>query len=266
MRYDLAALVRRRSNPRRHRFVMRDIPTTASLASDLYRAGYADIIAAWVRAIPAIMSQYERALAGMVRDDATDLGQTIEAAEDSLSRVVLLLRPALQRWALSVERWHRGKWRGAVLSATGVDIGTMIGPEDVRGTIGAAIERNVALVKSVSDEARGRISEAVFRGLNQRRAARDVATDIRAAVSMSRARALRIASDQTVKIASALDQERRREAGLDAWEWRHSGKKHPRADHVARNGVEYTDTDAPADLPGELPFCGCTSRAVLNLE
>jgi len=149
----------------------------------------------------------------------------------------------------------------------------------MRETLGAVIERNVGLVKSVSDEARRRIADSVFRGLQNRTPAREVAKDIREAVALERRRALRIASDQTVKVAAALNEERRRQAGIMAWEWIHSGKLHPRPEHEARDGKLYSDDPAdvgaeyqgrvvrkpPEDKPGQLPFCGCTSRAVLIL-
>lgn len=83
---------------------------------------------------------------------------------------------------------------------------------------------------------------------------------------MGRARSVRIASDQLSKITSSLAEERRREAGIDTWRWRHSGKRHPRADHVARNGKEYTDETAPKDRPGQLPYCGCRGQAVITLD
>ena len=167
---------------------------------------------------------------------------------------------------MRVEKWQRGKWRGAVLSATGVDIGTMIGAGDMRTTMAASIERNVSLVKSVSEQTRTRIGEAVFQGLTKRLPAREVAASIREATTMGRKRALRIASDQTVKIAAHLNSERRREAGIDTWAWVSSHKVNYRPEHLAREGKRYSDDEPPSDLPGELPYCGCTERAVLSLD
>jgi SPP1 gp7 family putative phage head morphogenesis protein len=153
-----------------------------------------------------------------------------------------------------------------VLAASKVDLSTMLGPEDVRETLEAVIESNAALVKDVSAQARNRMSDAVFRGLTERRPAREVAKDIRGAVTMGRDRSVRIASDQLTKATSALADERRREAGLDSWAWVSSHKKHPRPEHAARDGRVYTDETAPTDLPGRLPFCGCRSRAVMVFD
>ena len=81
-----------------------------------------------------------------------------------------------------------------------------------------------------------------------------------------RARSQRIASDQLTKLNSSLASERRRQAGLDEWEWKSSHKLHFRPEHAARDGKVYSDATAPNDLPGQLPFCGCRELAVLNFD
>lgn len=266
MRYSLRELVRRTRNPRRSSIVIRDIIPPATLATDLYRACYRPIIQAWERALPSISAEYERTLSQMTTDAPADIDAALNDVSEEVRRLVLSLTPSLRDWALRVERWQRGKWRGAILSATGVDLQTMIGPEDVRQTLEAAINWNVNLIKDVSDQARQRISNSVFSGLNERKPATEVAKEIREVVGMGRNRARRIASDQLTKVTSALASERRREAGIEAWRWRHSGKAHPRLDHQARSGKEYTDATAPSDLPGRLPFCGCREQAVVKFD
>lgn len=267
MAIPLAAMARRRKpNARRKSITFRPIVAPAILATDLYGDAFAPIITAWQNAIAPILAQYERTLSAMTQDSPADVGATLDAVEGDLARILLTLRLRIERWALRVERYQRGKWRGAVLSATGVDLDTMLGPEDVRMTVAASIERNVNLVKSVSEQARSKIGEAVFRGLNQRRAAAEVAKEIRGAVDLSRRRAKNIASDQLVKLNASLNSERRRQAGIDTWEWVDSEKQNFRPEHRARRGKRYSDDDAPSDLPGELPYCGCTERAVLSLD
>jgi len=264
MRYDLRSMARRLRNSRRPQITFRDIRPPAVLATDLYRSGYFDVIAIWSAAAERVIAEYERSLSALTTDSPADLQAKLDAAETELQRLFILLTPRLRSWAFGVEGWYRGKWRGAVLAATGVDLGTMIGPEDARETLDAAIEGNVALVRDVSAQARTRISQAVFAGLTERRPAREVAKDVREAVSMGRDRSIRIASDQLTKVTSALASERRREAGLDSWAWVSSHKRNPRPIHAARDTKVYTDETAPADLPGRLPFCGCRERAVMT--
>jgi len=136
----------------------------------------------------------------------------------------------------------------------------------MRATLETTIEWNTALIRDVSAVTQQRIGNAVYDGLRNRTPARDVAKNIRGSVGMSRDRSVRIASDQLNKLTSSLADERRREAGIDTWMWRSSHKLHYRPEHAARDGKEYTDETAPQDRPGQLPYCGCRSQAVVKFD
>lgn len=282
MPFSLATMIRRARNPRRRSIPLRPIVPPATLATSLFRAFYLPLVEGWERRTDAIVAEYARTLAEMTTDTPSDLGAMIDGIVEELRRLVLVLSPRLADWALRVEQWHRGRWRGAVLSATGVDLQTMIGPELAAQTIEAIIEWNTSLIRDVNDQARQRIANAVFAGLQRRAPAREVATEIREAVAMSRRRSIGIASDQLSKLTSRLDGERRREAGLTVWQWRHSGKLHPRRHHQAREGNHYSDDPAMVgrevngetvatppdsdDLPGIPPYCGCRAQAVVVFD
>lgn len=271
MRFDLARMYAGRK-PRKRVVTFDRIALPSTLASDLFAAGYAPAIARWTEAVPAIVGEYERSLDQLTRDTAADLSNVIASTDAGISSLHITLRPRLERWAARAEEMHRQRWAASVKRGTGLDIKTLVGAGDMRVPLGTAIERNVELVRSVSDQARARISDAVFRGLQQRKPAREVAAEIREAVAMSRRRALNIAGDQLSKISETLNEERRREAGVMTWEWVSSHKTHFRPEHAARDGKRYDDTATsgasapPQDRPGQLPFCGCTSRAVLDLD
>lgn len=274
-RYILRDLARRQRNIRRRRIVLRDIAPPAVLASDLYAACYAPVVALWQNATDRIVGTYARSLAEVTTDSPADLTADLDAADAEFQRLLFLITPQLNTWALRVESWFRGKWRGAVLSATGVDLQTMLGPQDVRASLETHIQWNNDLIRDVSAEARRRIGAAVFDGLRNRSPARDVAAKVREATGFARDRSRRIASDQLAKLTSALADERRREAGIDRWRWRHSGKLHFRPEHKARDGKVYADTAAgagenalapPEDRPGQLPYCGCRALACLIFE
>lgn len=288
MRFDLATLARRQRNIRRSRIVLREIAAPATFASNLYARCYRPVVALWQRRADRIIAAYEAALP-MVTDAATGTGEAdrlcspygpvhlttdspadiqreIDEGQSEFQRLFMELEPELRDWLIRVESWQRGRWRGAVLSATGVDLQTLIGPQDMRDTIEAYLRWNTALIRDVSDQVRKRVADRVFAGLTQRKPARDVAREIREAVGMARDRSQRIAADQLSKISNSLADERRREAGIDTWVWMHSRKRHPRADHQARDGREYTDATAPQDTPGQLPYCGCRSRAVVRFD
>lgn len=276
MKIDLAAIAARvGTGPKRRRVVALPVITpTMALTADL-AAIYLKAVQAWRDQIATVLLPVYASTLADLRDGFTDamaisddLAEVRNAAEGSAARVTLLLTgltPALRAWAQRVERWHRLKFGRLVMTPTGVDLLTMIGPEDVGETVEAVLARNVALVRSVSDETRGRIADIVFRGFQKRTPAREVAREMTAALGLGRARALRIASDQAVKLSAELDTARFRQVGIERWKWRHSGKKHFRPEHRARNGNIYTFAKPPSDMPGEKPYCGCKKQALLTL-
>ena len=270
MRYDLAAMYATK-RPRKRTVTFDKITLPQTLASDLYANAYSLVIREWTQGLPAIMAEYERSLSEMTTDAAPEVSGVVSSVEAGVALLAVTVKLRLERWAAQIEAAHRRRWVGAVKRATGLDVAPMLSPGDMRVPLSTVVERNVALVSSVNTQAKDRIADAVLRGLPERKAPREVAKAIREAVDMGRARSIRIAGDQLSKASETLNEERRTEAGLSAWEWVHSGKLHPREDHKARNGKRYDD-DArsgpykpPEDRPGQLPFCGCTSRAVLSL-
>lgn len=283
MRFSLATLTRR-ANPgiRRKSIVIRDIPPPATLATDLYRGSYLPAINLWQRAIPDILDEYERTLSAMATDAPSDLQARLDAASSDLERLYILIDASLRDWLVQTERWQRGKWVASVLAGTGVDISTIIGPEDVRETLQSYLAWNADLVRDVSAQIRKRISDAVFSGLQNRTQVREVAKQIDEATALGRDRSKRIAQDQLSKVSAALADERRREAGISIWKWRHSGKLHPRMQHRERDGLLFGDAAADAggqvdgqavlpppasdDLPGRPPYCGCRAQGVMVLE
>jgi uncharacterized protein with gpF-like domain len=266
MPFDLKAMVSRTRVVRKKRIVLRDIVPPQTMATDLFRAAYLPIVEVWQRAAPRIEAEYARTLAEITTDAPADVQREIAAAESEATRLFLLLDARVRDWVLRTERWQRGKWRGAVLSATGVDLETLLGPDAVRASLETHLQWNTDLIADVSAQIKQRISNAVFDGLRNRTPAREVAKAISEATGLARDRSRRIASDQLAKLTSSLADERRREAGLADWEWKHSGKRHPRVDHQARDGKEYSDANPPPEMPGQLPYCGCRQLPLIKFD
>jgi hypothetical protein len=282
-RFDLAAMAKR-AGTRRKVIPFRPIKTTQTQANAL-AVLYRRAIEPWLTSRETIEAAYQRELDRVLQTDSIDdLAALFDELGDAVTRLVLNLTPNLRDFAFGVERWHRERWQGTVLSGAGVDLRYVIGPETAQETIEAFLGRNVALVKDIGAQAQGRISDAVFRGLQRRAPAREVGREIAGALGMARKRANRVAADQAVKLSSALDAHRQREAGLDYFKYQHSGKLHPRSWHKARDGRIYendtlkevvfekgqpvfTGAEIDADdAPGQPPFCACVRVGVLVLD
>ena len=280
MRFDLAKMIKRRKRT----VTIRPFRSTKAQADDL-AAIYARMLVPMWEIVKPLADLYARELDRKLQTDSIDeLGATIDAMGEAIKRLVLTLTPDLRDWALRMESVQRGHWVRSVLSATDIDLSTMLGPQDVAEDVGSFLQRNAALVRDVSEQARGRIADAVYRGFQSRTTAREVAKVIAEAVDMGRARARRIAADQSNKLAAALNEERQRQAGVDVFKWVHSGKAHPRSWHKVRNGKLYElntgkgvtfdngeksytgEVIEAGDRPGQAPFCGCTAQGVLILD
>lgn len=277
MRFDLTRLARR---PRGKRAViLRDIAPPAMFATDLYRAVFAPVVALWQRRSERILAEYGRSLSAITTDSAADLNSELDEAAAEMSRLLLVLQPALRDWQVRFERWYRGRFVAAVYSATNVELSSMLTAGDVQQTLDDLLQWNVSLIRDISDQARQRIGNAVFAGLQNRTPAREVAGQIREAVGMSRRRAQNVAADQMQKLSAALASERREQAGLTVYEWKHGRKLRPRETHKARDGNLYSSDPAmigktidgkvvlkeveAADRPGRPPWCSCRELAVM---
>lgn len=254
---DLRAILRARG--RRAPLTLRPITTTQAQARALYRL-YLPVVDAWVAASPRIVAEYERTIAQLTTDSPSDIAAEIAATEEGAVRATLDFRVLFTEWAQAIQLWHVTRIGQQLTYATGIDLTTQLGSVDL--TIEDYLERNTALIRDISDQARGRIADIVFRGVSNRTPTRDVAREIAKSTGMARKRALRVAIDQTVKLSAALDAQRGYELNADGYIWVHSGKLHYRETHKARDGKYFafgSDVDRD-DPPGFAPFCGCKRR------
>lgn len=264
MPVDLKAILK--AQGRKRDLTLRPIITTQKQAKDLARI-YAPVLQVWTDGVrERILPAYAQSLATFTGDSPEDIEAEISRTDAGAVQAIFDFRAFFLEWAQALQLWHVDRLASQLTYATNVDLRTQLG--GAQGTIEDALARNTALVRNVSDEARGRISDIVFRGLQQRTPIRDVAKEIEKALSLGRARSLRIASDQTVKLSASLDQLRQIELGFDSFVWRHSNKVHYRPEHLARDGkiFSWTSDVARDDPPGYAPFCGCKAMAHMDMS
>lgn len=268
MKIDLAGIVRRVGKFRRKAFVAARIDPTKAQRDTLLRI-YMQLVRGWQQRFrDRILPAYERALAGMVADDdAGTLQFEIGLSEQQMSQLAAAAGLGVDQWIKAVETWHRKRF-AQTFNPTGVSLETLLDRADVNATLQAALGENIALIRSLDDQMRNGISGEVFRALQNRTTARDLARAVRKLASVGQSRAELIASDQLQKLTGALDEQRQRQVGISKFEWAHSGKLHYRPEHKVRNGNVYSWNDpvAKTDPPGRAIRCGCRARAVLELD
>lgn len=249
----------------RRPITLRPIFTTRQQERDL-AAMYLRIVQIWVEgATQRILPVYGRSLAQYTGDSPADLQVEIGVVENNAIQAILSgFAAAYSDWFSDLVLWHINKLGSQLPYVDNITLRTQLGP--ARETLEDLLARNVALVRNVSDQTRGRISDIVFRGLQARTPSRDIAREIAEATGLGRKRSLRIAADQTVKAAAALDRVRQEQLGFDRFVWKHSGKRHYRPEHRERDGLvfEWDSAVGRGDPPGFLPYCGCHARAYLD--
>jgi len=267
MSFDLAAMAQRKG-VRRKKVKIRPIKPRPAVVHEL-QSIYVVVPDLWEANIVRIMEPYKPV--SITTDAPEDMGRVIDLVYLEITRVAVNLGVKLRAWSKKAEQLHREMWREGVLAATSIDLGTVLGEGAVQETVAAVLERNVGLIKDINEDIHAKVTDIVFRGVTARTPAREVAKELREQVGFSRTRAINVAADQTTKLYSALDQARQEEAGIDHFIWIHSRKARPRQIHVERNGKMYKwqksapdpGLDPPPDMPGYLPWCGCTAQAVM---
>lgn len=231
---------------------------------------YMRVVRGWLEQwADRILPEYRRTVEALpgVRDSVESTQGAVDESGTLLTRLVLGLGADLEDWIVRVETWHRQQFAQS-FTAAGVRLDTLLGRGEVQSTLQATLAENVSLVRSLNDQMRNGISGAVFRGLSNRTPAREVAREIRKVAEVGQRRAELIAADQLQKLSARLDQERQEQVGAEEFEWLHSGKLHPRPEHLARDGKRFRwDSDvAKTDPPGRAIRCGCRSRPIIDLD
>lgn len=251
----------RRSKPRVQSITLREIvPTKAQ--SDELAAIYLIVVRHWRDVGARVVSLYDPP--ALTTDSPPEIEGALTAGQAEATAVIASLTAQADSWVARLVAWHTRRWAANVAAGTGVSIAAFLSSAAVADDMAASLAWNVGLIRNVSDSTRDRIANIVWAGWKNRTPRRDIARLINEAVGIERRRAWRIAVDQTTKLSGDLDRSRMLEAGLDTWIWRHSRKAHPRQEHVERNGKKYTWQNPPADIPGELPFCGCKAQAIIE--
>lgn len=140
--------------------------------------------------------------------------------------------------------------------------------------LAATVHENVSLIKSIPAKYLTDVEGAVMRSVASGRDLGKLSKDLQRNYKVTKKRAEFIARDQNNKATAAFNRARQVELGIKQAIWVHSGAgKHPRPTHVkaGRDRAKYDINKGWYDphageyiLPGQLPNCRCTSRAVIK--
>lgn len=141
--------------------------------------------------------------------------------------------------------------------------------------ITASINENVALIKSIPQQYMTQVKGAVMRSITTGQGLADLVPFLKKQEGVTLRRARLIAEDQTRKAYSSMNNLRMQDAGIEDFEWRHSGgSQHPRRLHVDMSGNIYSLKNPPVidektgqrGLPGYLINCKCFMVPVVKFN
>jgi SPP1 gp7 family putative phage head morphogenesis protein len=140
-----------------------------------------------------------------------------------------------------------------------------------RAAYQGVVAEQVNLIKSIPAEYLKAVESKVWNSVMKGGDMHALSTELRKTYGVTRDRAATIARDQNQKAKATIEKTRREELGITEAYWQHSaGGKVPRATHVAMSGKRYRLSEGMYDsnvsayiMPGELPNCRCTSKAII---
>jgi uncharacterized protein with gpF-like domain len=172
----------------------------------------------------------------------------------------------------SVERRSSAALR-KILREAGLSVEFTMTPA-MRDVLGATVNQNVALIKSIPREYLGQVEGIVMRGVQTGRDLGQVSKDLQERVGVTKRRAALISRDQNNKATAAFSRARQMEVGLTKAVWVHSGGGHEaRPSHLkaGRERTTYKISEGWYDphekrhiQPGELINCRCVGRPVVK--
>lgn len=274
MRFDLAEMAKSRG--RRRNAELRPIAGRRSTEYELRRI-ILRVLEAGAEFRPALIDAAVTAQIGLTRDDDR-LAATFSAFRSVMSRLVSSAKSLISQ-LLGVEAIrHDKKWVEQVNAAVGVDLQAIVTSQPLAADIDLATERNISLIKGLTDEVAKRVETAIIDMIVEGRTTKDIAAAIDAAFGFGRKRAAFIARDQAAKFSGNLNRIRQQEAGITTFIWwtvqdeRVRGNpagRYPNArpSHWDRHDKRYRWDSPPADgAPGDPVNCRCIARAVLDIE
>lgn len=149
-------------------------------------------------------------------------------------------------------------------------------PQAMKDVINAGSKQAAGLIKTVPAKYLDQIAGDTMRSISTGMGLQDLIPQLEKQKVEKRNWARNVALDQTRKVYNTVNRERMKSLGIKRFEWIHSGgSQQPREYHkFTLNGNIY-DIDNPPVIdqrtgergyPGQLPYCRCTMRPVIEFE
>lgn len=197
-----------------------------------------------------------------------DAPQDFDALREILRQMMQVIERHLRRVLDVAARRHTSAFVASAKAAMGIDISAIIRAEDLSGVLETAVQRNVALIRSLGNDVIGRIETAVYNAISNGNSVQSLREALTAQLGIADKRAQLIARDQMAKANADFNRFRHEQAGITKYRWSTAADERVRPLHARLNGTEYKYGEPTGAEGGQSPGkpirCRCTARAVVE--
>lgn len=197
----------------------------------------------------------------------TVLDDVMAELERGMAQIVRLSRQKTMSLFEGDARRHDETWMQQVNRVVGVDLKAVISSTQIKPAIDVAVQRNVALIKGLSDDVAKRVEVAILDLASRGASTKEITKALQDIGGFTKSRARLIALTETAKFNGQLNEIRQKQAGITKYTWSTVGDSRVRPSHRARNGQTFSWDDPPSGgPPGSEPRCRCVARAILDFD
>lgn len=251
---ELPAIVERLSSEREYRRLMR------SIIRDARQAIVDDVLPTYALSIS---------------DGAMITDGFFTSASDLVASLKEKMRVATLRVTLSASllinseaRSLNDKFVEGVKNRANTDISAFVRPDDQSVLLRKIVERNTALINSLSDETVEKVTQAVIDAQIKGLSKAQLKDELSKILGKQAKRADLIASDQLEKLAADIIADRAKRSGLRYYVWKSQGDSRVRSKHQYLNGKKQDTRDANSGDNGMMPRipirCRCSAKWIIG--
>ena len=178
----------------------------------------------------------------------SDYSRAVEDVFHSLPILTFSIDEA-RKFVQLLARYHNQHYFGALKKAVGVDVQSLFSPKLLEVTLEQAIQKNVALIRSIPAQLRTQIEQVISEsitktGFHHGRLSdflnQEITEELSGRFLVAKTRAKLIARDQTNKTIAAMSEACNRQIGITDYIWLGVDDERERPAHVANNGKRFS--------------------------
>ena len=188
--------------------------------------------------------------------------RAIERATTNTDKLLTEAFQLVRRFSGRTDAFHKRQFMQMIRATYGVDI--FKSEPWLENELGAWEAENIALIKSVGEQAKASMHGAYIRAVKDGRSLRDVKAEVKSLYGVADKRAELIARDQIGKLNGQLTAIRQQAIGVEAYTWESMDDSRVRPSHQDYDGQTFKWIDPPPEgHPGQPIRCRCYAAPVL---